>query len=126
MNIFKKIFFNYIIRDLFNGFIEDDIIRFDEKHLIFYYRNKIMTDKEVESIMSSLKILDINDGYNYLLRDVEWKAQERLFKHSKTDDDAMFSKVAIFIVDSIKNRRLKLLEYYNFYKNGKRIKKIQN
>ena len=122
MNIIKKTFLNFIVKHLFKGFTADDIISYNKDRQEFSTRGIIMSDSDVDNIMKTLHLLDQNDGYNSLLRDVEYRAEEMLFLKSKTEDDMIFAKSSLFIVDLMRKRKDQLLAQYEHYKQCKHIK----
>lgn len=125
MNILKKAILNYLVKHLFKGFTSEDIIRYDSKAKQFFLGGRLMTEKELDSIVKTLKLLDLNDGYKYLLREVEYLAEEKLFVFSKTEDDMIFSKVALFIVDILRKRKSQIITNYEDYKTWQKSKNIQ-
>ena len=122
MNILKKTFLNFIVKHLFKGFTADDIISYNRDKNEFSIAGTIMSDSDVDNIMNTLQLLDQNDGYNALLRDVEYRAEETLFLKSKTEDDMIFAKSSLFIVDLMRKRKDQLLAQYEHYKQCKHIK----
>ncbi len=122
MNIIKKTILNYLIKHLFKGFTADDIISYNKDRQEFSTRGIVMSDSDVDNIMKTLGMLDINDGYNALLRDAEYRAEEMLFLKSKTEDDMIFAKVSLFIIDLLRKRKDQLLAQYEHYKKCKHIK----
>jgi hypothetical protein len=122
MNILKKTFLNFIVKHLFKGFVADDIISYNRDKNEFSVAGNIMSDSDVDNIMKTLHLLDQNDGYNALLRDVEYRAEEMLFLKSKTEDDMIFAKSSLFIIDLLRKRKDQLLAQYEHYKKCKHIK----
>ena len=122
MNIIKKTILNYLVKHLFKGFTENDIISYNRERQEFSTRGIIMSDGDVDNIMKTLGMLDINDGYNALLRDAEYRAEEMLFLKSKTEDDMIFAKSSLFIIDLLRKRKDQLLAQYEHYKQCKHIK----
>lgn len=122
MNIVKKTILNYLIKHLFKGFTADDIISYNKDRQEFSTRGIVMSDSDVDNIMKTLGMLDINDGYNTLLRDAEYRAEEMLFLKSKTEDDMIFAKSSLFIIDLLRKRKDQLLAQYEHYKKCKAIK----
>ena len=122
MNLLKKTFLNFIVKHLFKGFIADDIISYNKDQNEFSVAGTIMSDSDVDNIMKTLHLLDHNDGYNALLRDVEYRAEETLFLKSKTEDDMIFAKSSLFIIDLLRKRKDQLLAQYEHYKKCKHIK----
>ena len=122
MNIVKKTILNYLVKHLFKGFTADDIISYNKDRQEFSTRGIVMSDSDVDNIMKTLGMLDINDGYNALLRDAEYRAEEMLFLKSKTEDDMIFAKSSLFIIDLLRKRKDQLLAHYEHYKKCKHIK----
>lgn len=122
MNIIKKTVLNLLIKHLFKGFTADDIISYNKDRQEFSTRGIVMSDSDVDNIMKTLGMLDINDGYNALLRDAEYRAEEMLFLKSKTEDDMIFAKSSLFIIDLLRKRKDQLLAQYEHYKKCKHIK----
>lgn len=122
MNIIKKTILNYLVKHLFKGFTADDIISYNKDRQEFSTRGIVMSDSDVDNIMKTLGMLDINDGYNALLRDAEYRAEEMLFLKSKTEDDMIFAKSSLFIIDLLRKRKDQLLAQYEHYKKCKHIK----
>lgn len=119
MNRIKTSIFNLIIKHLFKGFTQDDIIKYKEKENVFIFKGSIMSDNQVDNMMKTLSILKDNDGYQYLLSDVEYRSQEKLFISSSTIDDLMFSKSALYVIDILRQRRENLLKQYETWKSIK-------
>ena len=124
MNRIKTAIFNFITRHLFNGFTEGDIITFNEKQRQFYFKGNIMSEQDVDNMIKTLKLLDLNDGYNYLLSDMEYRASEKLFMKSNIIDDMIFAKSALWVVDILRKRKDQLLDQYEQYENARKL--IQN
>ena len=122
MNIIKKTILNYLVKHLFKGFTANDIISYNRDKNEFSVAGNIMSDSDVDNIMKTLHLLDQNDGYNALLRDVEYRAEETLFLKSKTEDDMIFAKSSLFIIDLLRKRKDQLLAQYEHYKKCKHIK----
>jgi hypothetical protein len=118
-NIKHKIL-NLAIKHLFKGFNEDDIIRFDKQD--FIYKGNKMSKGEVDNMIKTLQLLDNNDGYNYLLNEMEYKAQEALFYKSTNEEDLIFSRASLYLIASLRKRKNQLLEDYKTWIQQKNIK----
>ncbi|KUK99145.1 MAG: hypothetical protein XE08_0222 [Parcubacteria bacterium 32_520] len=120
MNIIKKTILNYLVRHLFKGFVPEDIIKYNKGE--FTYQGNIMSESEVDNMIKTLDLLDVNDGYQYLLKDIEYRSYENLFLKSKTEDDMVFSKACLFVVDLLRKRKEQLKVQYEEYKKWKLTK----
>jgi hypothetical protein len=120
MNIIKKTILNYLVRHLFKGFVPEDIIKYNKGE--FTYQGNIMSESEVDNMIKTLDLLDMNDGYQYLLKDIEYRSYENLFLKSKTEDDMIFSKASLLVVDLLRKRKEQLKLQYEEYKKWKLTK----
>ncbi|MCK9304940.1 MAG: hypothetical protein M0P27_06035, partial [Bacteroidales bacterium] len=120
MNIIKKTILNYLVRNLFKGFVPEDIIKYNKGE--FTYQGNIMSESEVDNMIKTLDLLDMNDGYQYLLKDIEYRSYENLFLKSKTEDDMIFSKASLLVVDLLRKRKEQLKLQYEEYKKWKLTK----
>lgn len=120
MNLIKKTILNYLVRHLFKGFVPEDIIKYNKGE--FTYQGNIMSESEVDNMIKTLDLLDMNDGYQYLLKDIEYRSYENLFLKSKTEDDMIFSKASLLVVDLLRKRKEQLKLQYEEYKKWKLTK----
>ena len=122
MNILKKTFLNFIVKHLFKGFTANDIISYNKDKNEFSVAGNIMSESEVDNMIKTLDLLDMNDGYQYLLKDIEYRSYENLFLKSKTEDDMIFSKASLLVVDLLRKRKEQLKLQYEEYKKWKLTK----
>jgi len=120
LNLIKKTILNYLVRHLFKGFVPEDIIKYNKGE--FTYQGNIMSESEVDNMIKTLDLLDMNDGYQYLLKDIEYRSYENLFLKSKTEDDMIFSKASLLVVDLLRKRKEQLKLQYEEYKKWKLTK----
>jgi len=120
MNRIKKTILNYLVRHLFKGFVPEDIIKYNKGE--FTYQGNIMSDSDIDNMINTLNLLDMNDGYQYLLKDIEYRSCENLFLKSKTEDDMIFSKASLLVVDLLRKRKEQLILQYEEYKKWKLTK----
>lgn len=106
MNKIKIAILNLIVKNLFNGITENDILRHDGQ--ILYQGKRALSRAEVREISNEAKIIKEMNSWYLISNELKHLANQIMYEKSKTIDDMIFGKVILFVVDIIDKKLTKL------------------
>lgn len=108
MNWLRKKTINFIVRNLFKGFTEEDILQMDSKGGIIY-KTQILDKRSKEIIASQAGQIDDMLLWKILNDELRYRAEEKMFTKSESYDGMMFGKAVLYVI-GIQKKRIKQLK----------------
>lgn len=100
----RKKLINLLVKRLFNGLTEDDVLKVRGKNVILYKGFKLKPEK-IESIKVDAKTFRDSVIWKLLSDDMKYVANKRMFEVSESMDDMMAGKMVLYTIDLI-NKKL--------------------
>jgi len=100
---FQKLLINFIVKNLFNGITEDDILRIVSREVVFY-KGKKLPQEDVERIKNEAERFIKSPLWRYLHDEVRYQANLRMFNKSQTVDDILAGKMALWVLEVIRKK----------------------
>jgi hypothetical protein len=98
----KRWILNKLLSHLFNAVTENDILRSEGQGLT---RNgQPLTNAQVEELRNGAQTLETFYVFQQLLTDMKHAANERMYQHSRSDDDMVFGKAALWTIDVLERK----------------------
>lgn len=91
---------NLVIKHLFNGVTEQDVLKVDRSGKM-YHRGQPLPAKHVESLASSARLIRELDVYKYVLTDMQYTANKRMYVDGTNTDDMLFGKAMLYCLEVI-------------------------
>lgn len=101
---FQKLFINLLVKHLYNTVTERDLIQIrgrDKTGPIVIYRNERLDQDKVQRLRESAELFKNSDIWRMLRRAVQLSANERMYNKSKTTDDILAGKMALWNLEVI-------------------------
>ena len=102
MNKFKRILLNWCVKSVLHGTNENDTLKFIDG--VFFYKGNILSDKDSIEIIAGARALKEIRIYNIVLEDLKTTCADLLINKSTCDDDIVFSKAGLWMLDVIEKK----------------------
>jgi len=102
-NWLRKKAVNFIVRNLFKGLTEEDILQTTKTNGIIY-KGSVLDRESKELIASQAKIIDDMFLWQILNDEMTFRAQEKMFSESESFEGMLFGKVMLYIIETQRNR----------------------
>ncbi len=106
MNKIKIKILNYLVKHLFNGVTDEDILHHDGQTL--YLGKKPLSVRDVKEICNGAKVIQEMYTWQLISRELKQIANQTMYEKSKDIDDMIFGKVILLVVDLIEKKLSKL------------------
>jgi hypothetical protein len=106
MNQIKITILNWIVKNLFNGITDDDILHHDGQTL--YLGKKPLSQRDVKEIVTGAKVIQEMYAWQLISKELKQIANQTMYEKSKSVDDMVFGKVMLLVVDLIEKKLKKL------------------
>jgi hypothetical protein len=106
MNQIKITILNWIVKNLFNGITDDDILHHDGQTL--YLGKKPLSQRDVKEIVTGAKVIQEMYTWQLISRELKQIANQTMYEKSKSVDDMVFGKVMLLVIDLIEKKLKKL------------------
>jgi len=106
MNKIKIKLLNWIVRNLFNGITDDDILHHDGQ--ILYLGKNQLSLKDVKEISNGAKVIKEMYTWQLISNELKRTANQIMYEKSKDIDDMIFGKVILYVIDVIDKKLDKL------------------
>ncbi len=88
---------NYIIRHLFNGITENDVLR-NYKGKFFIGRHEV-PEVRIKAMIAEAKAMQKTELWGLLIKDMKLLSNQKMYERSQTVDDMIFGKAMLFITE---------------------------
>lgn len=92
---------NLAVRKLFCATTERDILREEDKKL--FYKEKELTENDIKLLKVEATNFQNTKLWQTIMTEIEWQANKRIFEVSKTENDLIAGKIALFNLEVIKS-----------------------
>jgi len=106
MNQIKITILNWIVKNLFNGITDDDILHHDGQTL--YLGKKPLSQRDVKEIVTGAKVIQEMYAWQLISKELKQIANQTMYEKSKSVDDMVFGKVMLLVIDLIEKKLKKL------------------
>jgi predicted metallopeptidase len=96
----KNIIKNWLLKNLLNAVVVDDVITKDKLGNIYLGEDKL-TDQEKINIYQEVEFIEKTRIWKVYTESLKQQAEERIFNHSKTLDDMFAGKMMLYNLDVI-------------------------
>lgn len=103
----QKKFINYIVKDLFNGLTEKDILVQTEDNGIMF-KGKKLDNSDVASLYRDAENIKKSTMWKLLTNDAKYQANKRMFEKSNSVEDMMAGKLMLYSIEILDNTLRKL------------------
>lgn len=94
----KKKLVRWLVSELFNTIDADDLISFTKDGKCVY-RNRELTNKEVQIIVDEADRFHKSVIWRILSNEVKWKSNLKMFEKSMNEDDIIFGKASLWTLE---------------------------
>jgi len=95
---------NFVVRELFNGVTENDILRVHGIHVII--GDKEVSKEHTMKIIADATMLSSNIAWQALLFDMKYVANKLMFEKSVSEKDMQFGKAVLYIIELLNKKIL--------------------
>ena len=99
----KRKIANWLLRYLYNAVSEEDILRTNARGKLVH-RGVELNEKAERELVSQARTLEQLPVWKILLTDMKYLSNKRMFDDSKTQEDMMFGKAMLFVVDVLEKK----------------------
>jgi hypothetical protein len=92
----------WLFKHLFNAISEEDLLRYVNGK--FYVGGKLMDKRSAGSIASQAKNIINAPVWTYLVKDIKFIANDRMYNKSTTVDDLIFGKAMLYNLDIMETK----------------------
>jgi hypothetical protein len=97
---------NLLFRHLFNGVTEDEVLSVVGKD--FYYCGKILSNEQKRGIIEEAKMINASTLWKFLLNEMKYSANDKIFNKSTTPDDIIAGKMVLWTLEIMEKKIDKL------------------
>lgn len=99
----KQKLLNFIIRNIFNGFTEYDVVTFNKASKMVFINGKQLTDQEVNSYKEEAHLIMQTQLWKLAESTLTKNAHDKLITNSVNWEDVYFGKAMLYNLSVIKN-----------------------
>lgn len=100
MKWLKRKLIKWVVRDLFNGVTEEDILNVKSKNQITF-KGKPLSKEQVEQLKNDAIAIQGSALWKLMSNDMKYLANKRMFETGETETDLIFGRVMLYWVDVV-------------------------
>lgn len=99
---------NFVVKHLFNGITEEDVIRYNKVTKTYSVGTHQLTDKDLKQLSNEAKSIKDSALWIEMVSSTQLAANKMMYENSKSIEDMYFPKAALWVVDVFKKKLDKL------------------
>jgi hypothetical protein len=99
MGFIKRRLFNWLMSHLFNAVTEDQFLRYDKAHGVFYFDGAQVSPQQVKAYGEQARAIRQLPIWNLLMKEMMFTANKKMYLDGTKDDDMVAGKWMLHTID---------------------------